>query len=168
MFSKLAFGALSNFFLTLKKLHFVPPNTWNPGKQKLEMDPNPNKIRWIFSNLIVLLTWIILQIYTLSVKSDTLNSAKIIFLTLELFIGIHSVPLFLKACTDGEELSAAMNSYIKVEKYLRGDIIFNRSKCNTPDHDGFGFGILEWSSYKSTKIYNLQINKYKIILGIIS
>ncbi|OXA47061.1 hypothetical protein Fcan01_18168 [Folsomia candida] len=123
MFSKFAFGAISRFFYTLQKLDYTPPNIWNLEKQKFEMDPKPNKIRWTLSNLNVVLAWIFLPIYILSTRIDILNSTQVIFLVLELFLGIHAVPLFFKAYTNGEELSLGMNTYFQVEKWLRENLI---------------------------------------------
>lgn len=48
-----------------------------------------------------------------------LNSMQNIFLTLELFVAVHSVPMFVKAYTDGGSLCRGMNTLVDLEKYLR-------------------------------------------------
>ncbi|OXA46258.1 hypothetical protein Fcan01_19040 [Folsomia candida] len=118
MFSKFAFDTFSRYSITLQKLHFVPPMTWNPEKRKFEMDPNPNKVRWILSNLNVVVTFIILPIYILTTHSAKLNPSQIVYLLLEFLTAAHAVPLFVMAVTAGKEYSHAMNTFIQLEQYL--------------------------------------------------
>lgn len=80
---------------------------WNPAENKFEMDPNPKKVRWILSNLNLTLVFVLIPAYVMSTRTATLNSSQIVFLSLEMVVAIHSVPLFLMAAVAGSELSKA-------------------------------------------------------------
>lgn len=121
MFSKFALDTFSRYSIALQKIHFVPPFTWNPEKCKFEMDPTPNIVRWILSNLNVVVTMIILPIYILTTHFAKLNPSQIAYLALEFLTAAHAVPLFVMAVIAGEEYSHAMNTFIQLEQHLAGE-----------------------------------------------
>jgi hypothetical protein len=127
-FSELAWCGLVRYFTFLEKIGYTRPIRWNHQQMRLEINPNPQWIKWTIGSIISSFTLLILPVYffleyIISPNYEKrFNEIQAIVLVLCFPISLVSLPVFLHMVLSGKQLVLGFNKLVELEHYVRGKV----------------------------------------------
>jgi hypothetical protein len=127
-FSHLAWCGLGRYFTILDKIGYTRPIRWNWNRMRLERNPKPQKIRWIFGFLISTFNSIILPAYFFleSILSRNyerkISKPQAVTMVACFAAGMFSIPAFLYMVLDDKQIVLGFNKLIDLEHHVHGKL----------------------------------------------
>jgi hypothetical protein len=127
-FSELAWCGLARYFTLLEKIGYTRPIRWNHQQMRLEINPNPQWIKWTIGSIISSFTFLLLPVYfflecILSPNYEKrFNEPQAVVLAVCFPTGLVSLPVFLHMILSGKQLVLGFNKLIDLERHVRGKL----------------------------------------------
>jgi hypothetical protein len=127
-FSEWAWTGVGRYFNFLEKIGYTRPIRWNHQQMRLEINPNPQWIKWTIGSIISTFTLLILPVYffleyIISPNYEKrFNEIQAIVLVLCFPINLVSLPVFLHMVLSGKQLVLGFNKLVELEHYVRGKV----------------------------------------------
>jgi hypothetical protein len=127
-FSELAWSGVGRYFTFLEKIGYTRPIRWNHKHMRLEINPNPQWIKWTIGSIISSFTLLILPVYfflecILSLNYEKrFNKPQAVVLVVCFSAGLMSLPVFFHMILSGKQLVLGFNELIDLEKHVHGKL----------------------------------------------
>jgi hypothetical protein len=125
-FSHLAWCGLGRYFTILDKIGYTRPIRWNWNRMRLERNPKPQKVKWIFGFLISTFNCIILPAYFFleSILSRNyerkLSKLHAALMAACFAVGMVSIPAIFHMVMNDKQIILGFNHLIDLEHHVHG------------------------------------------------
>jgi hypothetical protein len=127
-FSELAWSGVGRYFTFLEKIGYTRPIRWNHQQMRLEINSNPQWIKWTFGSIISSFTFLLLPVYfflecILSPNYEKrFNEPQVVVLVVCFSSFMVSLPVLFHMIISGKQLVLGFNELIDLEKHVYGKL----------------------------------------------